>query len=94
MQTITASTILHLATTAGNCSDYYCGSLLAHNVLRTLGRWSEAIEHKPPHINWNPPWFVSNQARWVAEWIPAIERNLLPLQMKKYVLDEQVQSPI
>lgn len=83
---ITPATIVAGALSAG-CRDFFCVGLVSHNVIRTLGRWPEAIEKGGGH-NWNPPWFTSQQTTWTTKWIPAINASFVPLEQPQYLVEQ------
>lgn len=56
--------------------DIFCGALIAHNVLRTLGRHSAAISHSKDR---NPAWFKERQEFWL-KYIPQLERTMVALR--------------
>ncbi|MBI3558585.1 MAG: hypothetical protein HY074_20130 [Deltaproteobacteria bacterium] len=62
---------------AQTCSgDIFCAALISHNILRTLGRHSQAANAKH---DYNPRWFKSNRDFWLAQ-IPLVRQALIPLR--------------
>lgn len=62
-------------------SDPFCGALVLHNVLRTLGRHSTALEYDGSGrlvADHNPVWFKQSRAYWLDE-SDAIAQKLMPL---------------
>ena len=48
-----------LSRAIGRCGDAFCGALIAHTVLRTLGRYQRGGAY-------NPGWFEQDRDRWIA----------------------------
>jgi hypothetical protein len=65
------------ALTLCSADDVFCAVLTTHNVLRTLGRHTTAIE-KNGRDN-NPVWFKSERDHWLGE-IPKLQENLFSLR--------------
>ena len=64
------SEVLSIATE--RCGDVFCGALVAHNVLRTLGRHQRGGR-------FNPSWFESDRDFWLAQ-IEPIRAKLFSLR--------------
>jgi hypothetical protein len=56
--------------------DVFCGALIAHNVLRTLGRHRQAISHSSDR---NPGWFKERREFWLGH-LPKLERTMVALR--------------
>lgn len=66
-----------------SCSkeDAFCAALIAHNVLRTLGRSETAIRVNPitkEISDLNPQWFKKDRAQWLAR-AQEIQKNMISL---------------
>lgn len=62
--------------------DFFCASLIAHNVLRTLGRYPQGIYRNPltgKSTDYNPAWFKAERDKWIAS-NPATQTSLIPLR--------------
>lgn len=59
-------------------SSALCAVLVAHNVLRTLGRSSTEIDPRTG-ADYLPPWY-DTRARYWAERVPEIESRMIPLR--------------
>ena len=63
-------------------ADPLCASVVAHNVLRTLGRHRRAIGVDPwlqQTTDLNPQWFQRDRSYWLKK-IPRIQQVLIPLR--------------
>lgn len=58
--------------------DPLCASIVLHNVLRALGRYSRYVDSK--NTNYLPDWFQENDANWKGSWGKAIQSKMIPLR--------------
>jgi hypothetical protein len=62
-------------------ADSFCAVLMAHNVLRTLGRYPQGESHDASGegTDYNPEWFRSRRSEWIAA-IPRIQAAMISLR--------------
>lgn len=78
---ISINQLLSLTYKSCKTGDLFCSSLLLHNVLRTIGRYTTARELNPVNGNYydhNPEWFKENKVFWQQNRA-LIDRALFPI---------------
>ena len=73
---IVPSQVFSLALKACGGTDVFCAAISAHNVLRTLGRYPQAVAKDH---DYNPDWFKDRRDYWLGE-IPLIRTSLISLR--------------
>ena len=73
---IVPAQVFALALKACGGDDVFCAAISAHNVLRTLGRYPQAIAKD---YDYNPDWFKDRRDYWLGE-IPLIRSSLISLR--------------
>lgn len=68
----------HTGESQGEPKDVFCAALISQNVLRTLGRYPNAIDSKQG-VDLNPDWFKNNQSAWL-KIIPTLQSQMISLQ--------------
>ena len=79
---IVPAQVFDLALKACGEDDIFCAAISAHNVLRTLGRYPQAISRNKitgEIHDYNPDWFKAHRDYWLGE-IPLIQKALIPLR--------------
>jgi hypothetical protein len=62
--------------------DFFCASLIAHNVLRTLGRHPQGIHRSlftSKTTDYNPAWFQAERDKWVDAG-PSTQKSFIALR--------------